>query len=347
HGGRGASLRDRERAADGDLLCRLQLAAFPDRVARRSSSDPNRATMVGGVAVEIDRGSALHQDPRGEARGPLLVVVDAQEIERGGRPTVVVRQAAETDERLIEEIEPGVLHREDALHYDADRGRVVVRSRWMYRDLCIREAAGETSDPARASAALAEALAPEAAKLFAEDEEAATWLLRALWLRAHMSALELPDFTPQVLAEIVAELCSGCVTRAEVVAKPKLPWLQARLSRAQMQAVDEHAPSHLAVPTGNRIRLDYGAGAVPVLAVRLQELFGMRATPRIAGGAVPVLLHLLAPNYRVEQVTADLASFWANTYAHVRKDLRGRYPKHSWPDDPLTAAPQAKGRPRT
>jgi ATP-dependent helicase HrpB len=95
------------------------------------------------------------------------------------------------------------------------------------------------------------------------------------------------------------------------------------------------------VPTGSNIRLSYNAdpSQPPVLAVRLQELFGLTETPRVAQGRVPVLLHLLGPNYRPVQVTQDLASFWKNTYAQVRKDLRAQYPKHSWPDDPLTASP--------
>jgi ATP-dependent helicase HrpB len=103
------------------------------------------------------------------------------------------------------------------------------------------------------------------------------------------------------------------------------------------------------VPTGNHIRLDYpqqktdAAIDPPVLAVRLQELFGMTQTPRIAGGRVAVRLHLLGPNYRPVQITDDLQSFWSTTYFQVRKDLRVRYPKHSWPEDPLTAKPEAKG----
>jgi ATP-dependent helicase HrpB len=105
--------------------------------------------------------------------------------------------------------------------------------------------------------------------------------------------------------------------------------------------LDEHAPEAIEVPTGSHIRLAYNADPTkpPVLAVRLQELFGLAETPRVAGGRVPVLLHLLGPNYRPAQVTQDLASFWKNTYAQVRKDLRAQYPKHSWPDDPLTAPP--------
>jgi ATP-dependent helicase HrpB len=154
---------------------------------------------------------------------------------------------------------------------------------------------------------------------------------------------------PSSCRALIAQCCAGCRSRAEVAAKPKLPWLQAGLGVVQARRVDDFAPSHLTVPSGSRIRLDYvhaDGEHPPVLAVRLQELFGLAETPRIAGGRIAVLLHLLGPNYRVEQVTRDLASFWANTYQQVRKDLRSRYPKHSWPDDPLSAPPQAKGRPR-
>jgi ATP-dependent helicase HrpB len=106
--------------------------------------------------------------------------------------------------------------------------------------------------------------------------------------------------------------------------------------------VAREAPERILVPSGNRITLAYEPGKPPVLAVRIQEIFGLRETPRIADGRVPVLLHLLAPNMRPQQVTSDLASFWRTTYAEVRKDLRRRYPKHAWPEDPTTAVPQRR-----
>src|SRR5262249_18839565 len=107
--------------------------------------------------------------------------------------------------------------------------------------------------------------------------------------------------------------------------------------------LDTEAPEALVVPSGSRIRLSYERGRPPVLAVRLQELFGWIDTPRVARGRVAVLLHLLGPNYRPVQVTDDLRSFWSAAYFQVRKALRARYPKHAWPDDPLTARPEAKG----
>src|SRR5690606_30644028 len=104
-------------------------------------------------------------------------------------------------------------------------------------------------------------------------------------------------------------------------------------------------PEFLQVPSGSKIRLDY-SGAHPTLEVRLQEVFGWSETPKIADGKISLTMVLLAPNYRPVQVTQDLASLWKNAYPEVRKELRSRYPKHSWPDDPLTASAQAKGRPR-
>src|SRR5205807_7670013 len=100
-------------------------------------------------------------------------------------------------------------------------------------------------------------------------------------------------------------------------------------------------------PSGNEIRLRYEEGRPPVLAARIQELFGLRETPRLAAGRAPVLLHLLAPNHRPQQVTDDLASFWSRTYPEVRKELRARYPRHAWPEDPWSAPPERRPRRRT
>jgi len=119
---------------------------------------------------------------------------------------------------------------------------------------------------------------------------------------------------------------------------------RSRLTHAQRQMVEREAPERIEVPSGSRIAVQYEEGRPPVLAVRIQEVFGLADTPRVAGGRVKVLLHLLAPNYRPQQVTDDLASFWANTYPVVRKELRARYPRHAWPDDPLTA--EATSRPK-
>jgi ATP-dependent helicase HrpB len=119
--------------------------------------------------------------------------------------------------------------------------------------------------------------------------------------------------------------------------------LESRLSYPLDRLFERHAPRTIAVPSGSEIRLSYTKGERPVLAVRLQEIFGWTDTPKVAGGRVRVVLHLLAPNFRPVQITDDLHSFWSTTYFQVRKDLKVSYPRHAWPDDPLTARPEAKG----
>jgi ATP-dependent helicase HrpB len=118
--------------------------------------------------------------------------------------------------------------------------------------------------------------------------------------------------------------------------------LEGSLSYEQLEALRREAPERLEVPSGSRIQLAYEEGKPPVLAARIQEIFGLAETPRIAAGRVPVLLHLLAPNHRPQQVTLDLRSFWENTYPQVRKELQGRYPKHAWPQDPWNARPERR-----
>ena len=122
--------------------------------------------------------------------------------------------------------------------------------------------------------------------------------------------------------------------------------LLARLSATQRRALDELAPREVAVPSGSRLRIDYVDDNAPCIEVRLQEVFGLAATPRVGGGAVPVTFKLLSPAQRPVQITRDLAGFWQSSYLEVRKEMRGRYPRHHWPEDPLAAAPSRGARRR-
>ncbi len=339
-------------APDPRLVCRLLLAAFPDRVGRRAGPNANRGVLTGGLAVDLDPGSCLFAE-RGQRRSDLFVACVVQGLGDRARTTLsaanVVRQGAEIDEDDLDAVIPGRRRREQRLRYDDSLGRVEASAGWYFGDLLLRSGNDSQADAEAIAACLAQALRPRAAALFAADEAAAGFLQRLRWLAIVRPDLGLTTIDDAALAGIIDQLCAGCRSRAEVEAKPKLPWLEGQLDHAQRVALDRDAPATLEVPSGSQIRLDYAQADPthpPVLAVRLQELFGLAATPTLAGGRVPVLLHLLGPNFRPEQITKDLASFWANTYPQVRKDLRGRYPKHSWPDDPLTARPEAKGRRR-
>ena len=147
------------------------------------------------------------------------------------------------------------------------------------------------------------------------------------------------------LEEWLAPYLSGMTRRSHLDRVDLHAALTGILDWNQRQAMDAEIPTHLTVPTGNRIPID-SSGEDPVLAVRLQELFGLAEPPRLGGGRIPVLLHLLSPAHRPVQVTRDLAGFWSGSYKDVKKELAGRYPRHYWPDDPLIAEPTARAKRR-
>jgi ATP-dependent helicase HrpB len=155
-----------------------------------------------------------------------------------------------------------------------------------------------------------------------------------------------PDLSTEVLLSAPEHWLSpywgGIRTAQALAGLDLLPALRARLTWEQLRRLDERAPTHLTVPSGNRIALDYTSGSLPVLAVKLQELFGLADTPLTAAGRVKVLLHLLSPARRPVQITQDLKGFWDNGYPQVKKELKGRYPKHPWPDDPWNAVPTSR-----
>ncbi len=175
------------------------------------------------------------------------------------------------------------------------------------------------------------------------------WRARVLSLRRWFPDEDWPDLSDAWLTGQLAEWLGPWldgITRREHLARLDLAAaLYDLLDHRQQVQLNELAPTHLPVPSGSRIRLRYLPGESPVLAVKLQELFGLADTPRIARGRIPVTLHLLSPAQRPIQVTQDLRGFWERTYAEVKKELKGRYPKHPWPDDPWTAIPTRRARP--
>jgi ATP-dependent helicase HrpB len=179
---------------------------------------------------------------------------------------------------------------------------------------------------------------------------ATTQLRERLQFMHHADPESWPDVSDETLRETLSEWLGPFVDgvrRLDELARLDLTQvLWTRVGWHHKPELDALAPTHLEVPSGSRIPLDYSDPQAPVLAVRLQEVFGLTETPRIGGGRVPVTLHLLSPAQRPVQVTSDLASFWRDTYFDVKKELKGRYPKHYWPDDPLTAQPTRRVRPK-
>jgi ATP-dependent helicase HrpB len=309
------------------------LTAYPDRVARRRAPGGRRGVMVGGRGVRLAEMSAVHT-----AEFFLCLELDAG---GHGHGEALVRQASAIEEGWlpVEEVNTRI----EAV-FDDSRERVVGRLRTTFRDLVLSE---KDADPGSEKAAqvLAEAATERLEKALPQENRPFTdFLSRVRCLGTWMPDLGLPTFEDRHLAALLPTLAAGKRSFADLRKAPWLATLEGTLDYRQNQALKKYAPSHLEVPSGNRIRLHYEPSKAPVLAVRIQELFGLHQTPTVAAGRVPILLHLLAPNRRPQQVTDDLESFWRNTYPVVRKELKARYAKHSWPENPLTA--RAERRPR-
>jgi len=331
-------LTKRELAADGgggteDSLLRALLTAYPDRVARRREPRSPRGVMVGGRGVRLADESAVLE-------APLFLCVELDAGSSGTLSEALVRKASEVEpawlpaERLRTTID---------LEFDESRDRVAAWKRTCYEDLIIAEAEIPPPDAAETARVLAAAAAERLDRaLPLEDPEVASFLARVRSLADWMPELALPRFTEDELRDLLPALAAGRKSFAELRRAPLLDVLQGALSYQQLEAVRREAPERLEVPSGSQIRIAYEPGKPPVLAARIQEMFGLAETPRVAAGRIPVLLHLLAPNGRPQQVTHDLRSFWENTYRQVRKELAGRYPRHAWPEDPWNAKPQRR-----
>ncbi len=305
------------------------LAAYPDRLARRRDGDGEKAVMVGGRGVKLGPLSAVREHP-------LFLCIDVDDRSANA----VVRMASAVERAWLSDAN---LRTDDELFLHPSQKQVVARRRTYWLDLLIEETNLPVPDPAEAADVLFREAVKNWSQVFPHDDrELTNFLTRGACLHVWRPKLDLPAVDQPALEETLRTLCASSRSFAELKKAQWLATIQSSWTYTQRQTLDREAPERIEVPSGNRIRLEYEPGRPPVLAVRIQEIFGLRETPTVAGGRVKVLLHLLAPNMRPQQVTDDLPSFWANTYAEVRKDLRRRYPKHAWPDDPLTAPPQRK-----
>lgn len=325
-------MRGQTQAAPTDAteaFLRSLLAAFPDRVARRRRPGSRRGVMVGGRGVRLAPTSAVS-----EPELFLSIDIDA------GKEEALVRQASALRRDWLP---ADRVHAVVEVAFDTAEEKVVARRRLCYEDLVLEETPAALPDDDTVVRALVAAAAERLERVLpAADSPGGLYLTRLRCLRAWMPELDLPAFTDPEMRELLTWLVPRCRSFADLRGADWPAALQGKLSHAQRQAVDREAPERLTVPSGSRIVLQYELGRPPVLAVRIQELFGLAETPRVAAGRVPVLLHLLAPNYRPQQVTDDLASFWHNTYTQVRKELRARYPRHAWPEDPWSAPAQSR-----
>ncbi|QHB73210.1 ATP-dependent helicase HrpB [Stenotrophomonas sp. 364] len=325
----------------GDLLAH----AFPDRIAARHPTDPLRYLLANGRSARLFDPSDL----RGE---PWLVAV---ELRYEARDALLLR-AAPVDENRLRRDFPTRFTQQDVVRWDGDKRALVARRETRFDRIVLDSRSAGRVDPAHAAQALTEAVAELGIDALPWTDGLRQWQARALALRAWLPELELPDVSDAALMATLPQWLTPAFTgktRLDALDEASLgEALKSPLPWAQRQLIDRHAPVRMAVPSGMERPIHYAVDADgvtpqgPVLAVKLQELFGLADTPRIADGRVPLTLHLLSPGGRPLQVTQDLRNFWANTYAEVKKEMKGRYPRHPWPDDPWTATATHRAKPR-
>jgi ATP-dependent helicase HrpB len=292
-----------------ERLLRALLAGFPDRVAQRREPGSERLLLARGHGARLARESGVHE-------GAYLVALDLVSTNRGGTGEALVTQAA-----LVRK--DWLVPTSEVLVHEFDEATETVRAslRACYLGLVLGD---RPADPNPETAAqILERI------LQNRDLDAAS---RRLLCRANLAGIEINVDAVRKLA------CAG---------QCRLPQIDLRrgLSASQIQQIDRLCPDHIRVPSGRNVTVDYSGGEA-TLQVKLQELFGMAESPRLGRDRQPLLIELLAPNQRPVQRTRDLHSFWTNTYPLVRKELRGRYPKHPWPEDPWTAQPTARTKAR-
>lgn len=303
--------------------------AHPDRIARLRPGG-TAYLMTSGTGAVMPAGSPL-------AGLPWLAIADADR--RPGARNATVRSAAPLSEDLALEAASAIWQETDQVTWSEDR--VVARRVVSLGAIELSSVTIGDPDPALVAAAVRDGLRQRGLAVLPWTE-AATALRERLAFLHRALGNPWPDVSDQALSESVESWLGPELARIRGVRDLRridvLAALRRLLPWPEAGRLDELAPERVQVPSGSSVRIDY-AGDQPVLAVRLQEVFGWAAAPRVADGRVPLLLHLLTPARRPAAVTADLASFWANGYPPVRAELRGRYPKHAWPEDPTTAPP--------
>ncbi|MCH1908985.1 ATP-dependent helicase HrpB [Stenotrophomonas sp. Y6] len=325
----------------GDLLAH----AFPDRIAARHPTDPLRYQLANGRSARLFDTSDL----RGE---PWLVV---SELRFEARDALLLR-AAPVDEARLRADFPQRFQQRDVVRWNGERRALEARRESGFDRIVLDSRPAGRVDPAQAARALTDAVRELGLEALPWTDALRQWRYRVQGLRQWMPELELPDLSDAALLGTLDDWLLPAFagkTRLDALAEAELgEALKSRIDWNLRQQIDRHAPVRINVPSGLERAIDYAldddgiSPRPPVLAVKLQELFGLADTPRIADGRVPLLLHLLSPGGKPLQVTGDLRNFWENTYAEVRKEMKGRYPRHPWPDDPWSATATHRAKPR-
>lgn len=322
---KGVDFEDRREAVSTAMLI-----GFSDQLGVQRAGTTLACRLVGQRKGRLDEQSAVRD-------APAFVAAEITEVE--GKDLVVhLRRVTAVDLTALRRVFPDDLSEGEGAAWDERRRRAVARHERRFRDLVLESRdSDQGADLDAAASLLAERVIAGELVLKKWDHEVEQWCARLAGLSEWMPELELPGWSDGDREMAVAQICHGSVSYKEIKDAPVWPVLKDWLSAAQRGALDSYAPPRIKLPTGREVKVRYEQGKEPVIGLMVRDLFGVWETPTIAGGRVPVLVEVQAPNRRPWQVTKDLESFWARGYAQMRKDLAGRYPKHPWPEDPKAA----------
>ncbi|MCI1727873.1 MAG: ATP-dependent helicase HrpB [Chiayiivirga sp.] len=319
----------------GDVV----MHAFPDRIARQLTNAPRRYQLANGRGARLFDDSVLYGEP--------WLVISELRLDDGDS---LIQRAAPLDLTRLEREFPARFIEEDVVRWDADARAVTAQRVRRFDRLLLESKPLGKPDPGLCRDALLDGVRTLGLAALPWTESQQQWRARVASLRSWMPDLDLPDVSDAALLagldDWLGPFLAGKTRLSQLAAEELGEALRASLDHARRQALERYAPAAIRVPSGMERRIEYALDAPPVLAVKLQELFGLADGPRVADGRRALVLHLLSPAGRPLQVTQDLKGFWERTYPEVKKEMKGRYPKHPWPDDPWSAAPTHRAKPR-
>ncbi len=308
---------------DPDNIARCILAGFPDQVGMRLDRGTLRVQLVHGRRGVLARESVVHDSP-------LLVASEVREV--GGRDDVqtLLTLATAVKEEWLLELFPEAFGKQTEVAYDTTQRRVMARRVTRFRDLEIRSERSDDVPAEQAAALLATEVGAGRCQLDNWNFDVEQWISRLDCLAGWCPEYELPRLTPSDRKTLLEQICLGASSYREIKDRAVWPVVKSWLSAAQQDLLDRMAPERLELPGGRRAKITYADNAPPTLAARIQDLYGVDGDLRIAGGKVPLVIQVLAPNQRPVQVTTSLSNFWKESYPKLRQELARKYPKHEW-----------------
>ncbi len=310
------------RDTSSEALQRCVLAGFPDLVAMRLDAGTLRCALVHGRRGVLARESVVE--------APLLVASEVREIEIRGEVETLLTLATAIKEEWLRELFPSGFFDDTEVIFDSTQRRVMARRVTRFHDLILRSKASDDAPEDKAAALLAREVISGNCPLKNWDHAVEQWITRLNLLADWYPEYELPKLTEDDRVTLIEQLCLGATSYREIKERQVWPVVKSWLSPAQQDLLDQYAPERYALPKGRNAKITYDEKAAPTLAARIQDLYGVEGDLRIAGGRIPLVIQILAPNQRPIQITTSLANFWKESYPKIKQELQRKYPKHEW-----------------